>query len=51
MEQAPINTPIKGFQLYSQQTADMDLYSDPVIYIKHWPWFVQSDCFPSDDCV
>ena len=33
MEQAPKNTPIKGFQLYSLQTTDMDLYSDPVMSI------------------
>ena len=33
MEQAPKNTPIKGFQLYSLQTADMELYSDPVMSI------------------
>ena len=33
MEQAPKITPIKGFQLYSLQTTDMDLYSDPVMGI------------------
>jgi len=27
-QQAPKNTPIKGFQLYSLQTGDMDLYLD-----------------------
>ena len=33
MEQSPKIIPIKGFQLYSLQTADMDLYSDPVMSI------------------
>ena len=33
MEQAPKITPMKSFQLYSQQTADMDLYLDPVMSI------------------
>ena len=32
-EQAPKITPIKGFQLYSLQAADMDLYSEPVMGI------------------
>ena len=34
MEQAPRKTPIKGFQLYSLQSTDMDLYLDPVISIS-----------------
>ena len=33
MEQAPKNTPIKGFLLYSLQDTDKDLYLDPVMSI------------------